>query len=300
MKKLLFIISVLALFNTHAQGRKIPADTAIVTTHKTTINGANIDYSATTGTQPVWNKAGDPIATLFYTYYKRSNVKDQANRPLIISFNGGPGSASAWMHIAYTGPQILNIDDEGYPVQPYGVKSNPYSILDVADIVFVNPVNTGYSRMIEDKDGKLPDRSNFFGINSDIRYLGEWINTFMSRNNRWESPKYLIGESYGGPRVMGLAQELQSNQWMYLNGVILVSPADYKIYSTNQPIYSALNLPYFAATAWYQKALDPSLQQKDLSEILPEVEAYAIDKLMPAIAKGGFISSEEKDQVALK
>ncbi|EGV45020.1 carboxypeptidase [Bizionia argentinensis JUB59] len=300
MKKLLFTLSVLSLFNAHAQGRKIPADTAIVTNHKTTINGANIAYSATTGTQPVWDKAGDPIATLFYTYYKRSNVKDQANRPLIISFNGGPGSASAWMHIAYTGPQILNIDDEGYPVQPYGVKSNPYSILDVADIVFVNPVNTGYSRMIEDKEGKLPDRSQFFGINSDIRYLGEWINTFMSRNNRWESPKYLIGESYGGPRVMGLAQELQNSQWMYLNGVILVSPADYKVYSTDQPIYSALNLPYFAATAWYQKALDPSLQQKDLLEILPEVEAYAIDKLMPAIAKGGFISSEEREQVAQK
>ncbi|MFC5195024.1 S10 family peptidase [Bizionia hallyeonensis] len=300
MKKLFFIFSVLSFIQIHSQNRKIPVDTMVVTNHSTTINGIGMNYSATTGTQPVWNSDGEPMATLFYTYYQRSNVKDKANRPLVISFNGGPGSASVWMHVAYTGPQILKIDDEGYPVQPYGVKTNPYSILDVADIVFVNPVNTGYSRMVEDKDGKLPNRKNFFGINADISYLAEWINTFVTRHNRWESPKYLIGESYGGPRVMGLAEELQNNQWMYLNGVILVSPADYKIYSTDQPIYSALNLPYFTAAAWHQKALAPALQQKDLSEILPEVEAYAIDKLMPAIAKGGFISEAERNAVAEK
>ncbi|MGY0392529.1 S10 family peptidase [Bizionia sp. KMM 8389] len=300
MKKLVLIISVLTFISAHSQSREIPIDTLVTTNHNATINGVNMDYSATTGMQPVWGKDNNPIATLYYTYYQRSNVKDKANRPLLISFNGGPGSASVWMHIAYTGPKILKIDDDGYPIQPYGVKDNPYSILDVADIVYVNPVNTGYSRMVAEKDGKLPDRSQFFGINADIRYLAEWINTFMTRNNRWESPKYLIGESYGGPRVMGLAEELQSNQWMYLNGVILVSPADYKIYSTNQPIYSALNLPYFTAAAWHQKALSTELQQKDLLEILPEVENYAINKLMPAIAKGGFISDVERDEVAEK
>lgn len=300
MKKLLFSLSVFALVTVQGQNRQIPVDTLIITNHKATINTVSLEYTAETGTQPVWNTTGDPIATLFYTYYKRSDVKDRTNRPLVISFNGGPGSASVWMHIAYTGPQILKIDDEGYPVQPYGVKNNPYSILDVADIVFVNPVNTGYSRMVEDKDGKLPDRTHFFGINADISYLAEWINTFITRNNRWESPKYLIGESYGGPRVMGLAEELQNKQWMYLNGVILVSPADYKIYSTDQPIYSALNLPYFTAAAWHQKALSPALQQKDLLEILPEVEDYAINNLMPAIAKGGFITPEERHEVAEK
>lgn len=271
----------------------------VVTTHNTTVKGQNFSYTATTGTQPVWDKEGKPIATLFYTYYKRNNTKS-ANRPLIISFNGGPGSASVWMHIAYTGPRILNIDDEGYPVQPYGFRNNPYSILDVADIVFVNPVNTGYSRMIPDKEGKMPERKQFFGINADIKYLAEWVNTFVSRNNRWESPKYIIGESYGGTRVMGLSNELQSSHWMYLNGVILVSPADYNLYSTGQPIYSAINLPYFTAAAWYHKVLPAVLQSKDLTEILPEVEDYAINILMPAIAKGGFISDTEKNDVAEK
>ncbi|WP_242205004.1 S10 family peptidase [Aestuariivivens insulae] len=283
-----------------AQSRKIPIDTTVVTTHSATINGVNLQYTASTGTQPVWNEKGDPIATLYYTYYQRNNVKNQSDRPLIISFNGGPGSASVWMHIAYTGPKILNIDSEGYPVQPYGVKDNPNSVLDIADIVYVNPVNTGYSRMLPDKEGKLPKRDTFFGINADIKYLAEWINTFVSRNNRWPSPKYIIGESYGGTRVMGLANALQSNQWMYLNGVILVSPADYKLYNTNQPVYSALNLPYFTAAAWYQKALPNALQQKDLLEILPEVEGYALETLMPALAKGGFITDTEKLEVAKK
>lgn len=299
MKHLFLLLATFSTSLLFSQAIKIPLDTTVVTNHTVAINGQNLSYQATAGTQPVWNKKSEPIATLFYTYYKKSN-SDKEKRPIIFSFNGGPGSASAWMHIAYTGPVVLNIDEEGYPIQPYGVKDNPHSILDVADIVFIDPVNTGYSRMVADKEGKLPDRKTFFGINADIKYLAEWMNTFVSRNNRWESPKYLIGESYGGPRVMGLAKELQNKQWMYLNGVILVSPADYKIYSTNQPIYSALNLPYFTAAAWHQKALPSSLQQKDLLEILPEVESYAINNLMPAIAKGGFISAEEKESVAEK
>ena len=300
MKKPVLLFFFIGILFSYSQSRKIPIDTMVVTTHNTTVKGQNFSYTATTGMQPVWDKNGEPTATLFYTYYKRNNIKNRAKRPLIISFNGGPGSASVWMHIAYTGPRILNIDDEGYPVQPYGFRNNPNSIIDVADIVFVNPVNTGYSRMIPDKDGKMPEKKQFFGINADIKYLAEWVNTFVSRNNRWESPKYIIGESYGGTRVMGLANELQSSQWMYLNGVILVSPADYKLYSTGQPVYSAINLPYFTAAAWYHKVLPTALQSKDLLDILPEVEDYTINKLMPAIAKGGFISDAERNDVAEK
>ncbi|MDG1329682.1 MAG: carboxypeptidase [Flavobacteriaceae bacterium] len=300
MKYLFTAFMLLVTLLSFSQSRSIPLDTLVITTHNTTVKGQNFSYTAETGTQPVWDKEGAPMATLFYTYYTRNNVKNRANRPLIISFNGGPGSASVWMHIAYTGPKILNIDEEGYPTQPYGFRSNPNSIIDVADIVFVNPVNTGYSRMVTDKEGKMPDKKLFFGINADIKYLAEWVNTFVSRHNRWESPKYIIGESYGGTRVMGLSNELQNSQWMYLNGVILVSPADYNLYSTGQPIYSAINLPYFTAAAWYHSALPSVLQNKDLLEILPEAEEYAINTLMPALAKGGFISDEERNEVAEK
>lgn len=284
----------------NSQSRKIPIDTTVITNHTTTVKGQSFSYTATTGTQPVWDKEGNPTATLFYTYYTRDKVKDRASRPIIFSFNGGPGSASVWMHVAYTGPRILNIDDEGYPVQPYGFKSNPNSIIDVADIVFINPVNTGYSRMIPNTKGEMPDKKMFFGINADIKYLAEWMNTFVQRNNRWESPKYIIGESYGGTRVMGLSLELQNSQWMYLNGVIMVSPADYKVLRTGGPVSSALNLPYFAAAAWYHKMLPADLQSKDLLEVLPEVEDYTINTLIPALAKGGNISTAERNTVAEK
>lgn len=282
-----------------AQDRSIPIDTTVVTQHSTTINGQKINYTAIAGMQPVWDNLGKPIATLQYTYYKRNNSESNETRPLLISFNGGPGSASVWMHVAYTGPMILNIDDEGYPVQPYGVRENPYSILDVADIVFVNPANTGYSRTIPES-GKEVDRDKFFGINADIKYLAEWLTTFVSRNNRWRSPKYIIGESYGGTRVAGLALELQEAQWMYLNGVIMVSPADYMVFNSDPAISSSLNLPYFTATAWHHGMLPPALQQKDLLEILPEAEDFAINLLMPALAKGGFIEETEKNSVAEK
>ncbi|MBT8236670.1 MAG: carboxypeptidase [Bacteroidia bacterium] len=299
MKKTIFFFFVISLSYTIGQERKIPVDTAVTTQHSVTVNGSAFSYTATTGTQPVWDEHGEPIAALHYTYYTRNGVKNRESRPLLISFNGGPGSGSVWMHLAYTGPRVLNIDDEGYPVQPYGVRQNPYSVLDVTDIVYVNPANTGYSRTIPEM-GEEVDRKKFFGINADVKYLAEWLNTFVTRNNRWRSPKYIVGESYGGTRVMGLSLALQNQQWMYLNGVIMVSPADYKVIRVGGPVSSALNLPYYTAAAWHQKALSADLQQKDLLDILPESEDYTINTVIPAIAKGGFISDTEKDQVAEK
>ncbi|KAF2517849.1 S10 family peptidase [Flavobacterium foetidum] len=270
-------------------------DYQVITNHTTTIKGQKVSYKATTGTMPVWDEDGKAIAGLFYTYYERSDVKDRDSRPLVISFNGGPGSASVWMEIAYTGPSLLNIDDEGYPLQPYGIKENPYSILDVADIVFVNPVNTAYSR----PTSKEIPTTKFFGVNADIKYLADWINGFVTRSNRWASPKYLIGESYGTTRVSGLALQLQNNQWMYLNGVILVSPTDLGI-TRGVVSNAALKLPYFAATAWYHKALSPDLQNKDLTAMLPEVEDFTINELLPALSKGGSLEEQKRKEIASK
>ncbi len=281
-----------------AQSRTLPVESAVSSKHKLTTEKETINYTATTGTQPVWDEMGDPIASLHYTYYTRDNISNRASRPLVISFNGGPGSGSVWMHLAYTGPRVLNIDTEGFPVQPYGVSNNPYSILDVADIVYVNPVNTGYSRTIP-ASGKEVDRSKFFGVNADIAYLAEWLNTFVTRNNRWSSPKYLIGESYGTTRVSGLALALQNSQWMYLNGVILVSPTELGI-DREGPVEVANRLPYFAAAAWYQKKLGARLQQKPLLEVLEEVEAYTINELLPAMVLGGFLDADKKQAAAAK
>ena len=301
MKNILLLLLLNATF-IFSQDIHVPIDTIVKTYHETIIKGKKIKYTAETGMQPVWDNDGKPIASLFYTYYKRNLSKDsetkESHRPIIISFNGGPGSGSLWMHIGYTGPRVLKIDDEGFPIQPYGMKTNPYSIIDTADIVFVCPVNTGYSRMIADNNGDYPKRETFFGINADIKYLATWINTFISRKNRWESPKYIIGESYGGTRVMGLSYELQSSHWMYLNGVIMVSPADYKLFEEGDAVNSSLHLPYYTATAWYHKSLNNDLQSKDLNDILPDAESFTINELIPAIAKGGFISDEEKNKIA--
>lgn len=300
-------ITVIALILSSASlasnERRIDIDSKVITQHKANINGQRFTYTVATGTQPVWDDKDNAVATLQYTYYTRDKVDDNTTRPLLISFNGGPGSASVWMHLAYTGPRVLKIDDEGYPIQPYGVKNNPYSVLDVADIVYVNPVNTGYSRVLENDKGELPTKAKqkelFFGVNADIKYLAEWLNTFVNRAERWRSPKFLIGESYGTTRVSGLAHELQNSQWMYINGVVLVSPTDIGI-KRDGPIKAANRLPYFAATAWYHKTLKTDLQAKDLDELLPEVEQFTINELIPALAKGGFIATDEKRRIIKK
>ncbi len=303
MKNLFYILFLLISFFSFSQEknppalpeRTLPAESAVTSTGQASIKGKVVPYKATAGTQPVWDKDGKVIASLFYTYYERTDIADKSKRPLILSFNGGPGSASVWMHIAYTGPKLLNIDEEGYPVQPYGIRDNPHSILDVADIVYVDPVNCGFSRILDPK----AERSVFFGVKADITYLAEWLNTFVARNNRWTSPKYLIGESYGTTRVSGLALELQNAHWMYLNGVILVSPTELGI-KRDGPVGDALNLPYFAAAAWYQKALPADLQQKDLNDVLPEVETFTINELIPALSQGGFIDESKRKQIASK
>jgi carboxypeptidase C (cathepsin A) len=277
---------------TAAQDARLPVDTTVVSEHSVTIRGQAVPYTAEVGTLPVFDGDGEPIASMLYTYYRRTDVRDGDNRPLTFSFNGGPGSASVWMHIGYTGPKTLRIDDEGFPIQPYGVEDNPHSVLDVTDIVFVNPVNVGFSRIIGDAD-----RDQFFGVNEDIRYLADWIGTFVTRKDRWLSPKFLIGESYGTTRVSGLARALQGNQWMYLNGVILVSPTGLGV-PREGPMGDALALPNFTATAWFHEQLDPALQSRDLEEILPEVEAFTIDEYLPALARGGSLPQAERNRIA--
>ena len=304
MNKLLLLLLFIAFNNNKswAQGKEekitgsnvLNPDFAVTTEHNVTVKGAKIPYKAIAGTIPVYNDSGKVVAGVFFTYYERSDIKDRTSRPLIISFNGGPGTSSVWMELGYTGPRLVNIDDEGYPVQPYGVKENPHSLIDVADIVYVDPVNTGYSRITGNAS-----RSQFFGVNADIKYLAEWISVFVSRYSRWPSPKYLIGESYGTNRVSGLALELQNRQWMFLNGVVLVSPTILGIERTG-PVDMASRLPYYAATAWYHKVLPADLQNKDLTAVLSEVEEFTINELIPALTRGGFLEDSKKRMIAAK
>ncbi len=289
----LCVISLVA--SLQGQNKSIPLDTQILSIHEITVGGESVQYEAETGTQPVWNADGDPEAAVHYTYYRRTNAGPSAERPLLISFNGGPGAGSVWMHLGYTGPYVLKVDDEGYPVQPYGVRPNEQSVLDVTDILYINPVGTGYSRVIAEEY----DRDKYFGVNADINYLASWIQAFVTRHDRWLSPKFLIGESYGTTRVSGLALRLQNAEWMYLNGVILVSPTGLGI-DRDGPVAAANRLPYFAATAWYHQQLEDDLQNQPLSDLLQEVEAYTLDELLPLMSRGGFMAPEERKEAAAK
>lgn len=286
---ILFLIPVL----TASAQRSTPAESAVTTKGIAKIKGQPIPYTATAGTLPVWNEEGKILASVFYVYYERSDIKDKRTRPLMISFNGGPGSASVWMHIGYTGPKFLNIDSEGFPIQPYGISDNPHSVLDVTDIVYIDPVNVGFSRIL-DPDTK---REVFFGVNQDIAYLADWIETFVTRYNRWTSPKFLIGESYGTTRVAGLASRLQNSHWMYLNGVILVSPTGLGV-ERSGPVAKGLPLPYYAATAWYHKQLPPDLQSRDLDALLPEIENYTLNTYIPALTRGGSLPASDRQSMA--
>ncbi len=272
----------------------VPVDTATTSRHTVTMSdGREIPYEATAGFMPVYDEeSGEAIASLFYVFYRRTDVQDRASRPLTFSFNGGPGSASVWMHLGYTSPQHLRIDDEGFPIQPYGVEENPHTILDVTDIVYVDPVATGWARALEGVDA-----SRFFGVQEDVRYLAEWIDLFVSRHDRWSSPKFLIGESYGTTRVSGLAGRLQGAQWMYLNGVVLVSPTELGM-DREGPVEDALTLPHYAATAWYHEQLPAELQARDLEEILPEVERFTVEEYIPALVRGASLDDALRREIA--
>jgi len=297
MKKLFVLGFILSSMGLIAQ-RSLPSDTLMVKEDRIRIGNSWLEYTVEVGTQPVWDTDGSEIAYLQYTYYQKKDSSQEVKetRPLIMSFNGGPGSGSVWMHLAYTGPKVLTIDDEGFPVQPYGVKDNPNTVLTDADIVFINPVNTGYSRTIP-LDPKQIDRSKFFGIDADINYLAEWLNTFVTRHNKWRAPKYIIGESYGGTRVMGLARTLQESQWMYLNGVIMVSPADYQVLRVGGPVSEALNVPYYTAAAHYHNKLQGGLNELELTEALKKSEDFTLNTLIPALAKGGSLKGSERQKI---
>lgn len=256
------------------------------------INGQSLQYLVTAGTLPVTDPEGGVIASLFYTYYRLATDGDSSRRPLTFSFNGGPGSASVWMHLGYTSPRKLKIDPEGFPIQPYGIEDNPHSILDVTDIVYIDPVNTGFSR-----PAAGVDPAQFFGVNQDIEYLARWIEQFTTRYARWTSPKILKGESYGTTRVAGLARRLQAAHRIFVDGVILVSPTEMGLERAGI-VKAALLLPHYAATAWYHRRLDPELQQLDLDPLLQQVEQFSLDQYLPALARGSSLDQTSIQAIA--
>ena len=269
----------------------LPAE-PVVTQHSIRIGQPTVAYSAEAGWLPI-REDGKVVARMFYVAYTRTGVTDPSNRPLIFSFNGGPGTASVWMHVGYTGPRRVVYDEDGFALRPPGtIEDNPNSILDVADIVYLDPVATGFSRMMEGED-----LHHFHGKLADIRSVAEFIRLYLVRKDRWMSPKFVIGESYGTTRAAGLAGYLLNQHQIYLNGVILVSMTGLDIESGPDVSY-ATALPQYAATAWYHKQLPADLQAKPLRAVLDEVEAFALNQYLPALVKGHGLPDAERDGMA--
>ncbi|HEY5611089.1 MAG TPA: peptidase S10 [Thermoanaerobaculia bacterium] len=275
-----------------------PEDKISTSKHSARIGGQSVNYTATAGTLVLKEEDGTPKASLFYIAYTRDGVVDLMKRPLTFSFNGGPGSSSVWLHLGVLGPRRVEMGDVGVvSPPPHNVVDNEFSILDETDLVFIDPVTTGYSRAAE-KDGE----KKFHGFTGDIEAVGEFIRVWTTRNARWQSPKFLIGESYGTTRASGLVNHMQDRHGMYFNGVMLISSIlnfQTARFETGNDLPYILFLPTYTATAWYHKQLEPELQ-RDLRATLAEVETFAAGEYTLAMMKGNDLPGAEKKEIARK
>jgi carboxypeptidase C (cathepsin A) len=278
-------------------GRSAPADEEpVVTDHELRAGGRTLRYTATTGYLPIRNAtSGDLEARIFFIAYTLGGGGKPPQRPLTISFNGGPGSSSVWLHLGALGPRRVRMNDDGtMPAPPYALVDNEATWLDQTDLVFVDPVGTGYSRAAKPELGK-----RFWGVQGDIESVGEFIRLYLTRYGRWNSPLFMVGESYGTTRAAGLAAYLV-DRGIAFNGVLLVSSIlnfQTARFTVGNDLPYVLFLPTYAATAWYHKRLTPELQ-RDLTATLREVEAWAAVEYAAALAKGAALPASERAAVA--
>jgi carboxypeptidase C (cathepsin A) len=287
-----------------------PQDQIVETKHSVTLNGHELKYTVTCGTivlkeeaEKKGEQAGESEgekakATIFFIAYTRDDVTDKTKRPITFSFNGGPGSSSVWLHLGLLGPRRVVMTDIGdLPPPPYRLTDNEYSLLDLTDLVFIDPVSTGFSRAVVGEKAK-----EFHGFKKDIESVGDFIRLYASRYLRWTSPKFLIGESYGTTRAAGLSGYLQERHGMYFNGIMLISSilnfATARFTVGNDLPY-ILFLPTYTATAWYHKRLAPELQT-DLRATLREVEQFARGEYTLALAQGAALPADARAQIATK
>jgi carboxypeptidase C (cathepsin A) len=283
-----------------------PKDNLVVTQHKVRIGGKEIKYTVTAGTMVLKEETPDrekesegekPRVQVFFIAYtkdmngaKNSDRAALAKRPLTFSFNGGPGSSSVWLHLGVLGPRRVVLTDEGeLPPPPFRLTDNQYSLLDETDLVFIDPVSTGYSRAV---DGEKPKEWHEF--RKDIESVGDFIRLYTTRYNRWLSPKFLIGESYGTTRAAGLSGYLQERHGLYLNGLMLISVVlDFMtiLFHPNNELPFVLFLPGYAATAWFHKKAGVG---QTLRKFLKDAEEFARGEYASALMKGDLLSVEER------
>ncbi|HWZ99205.1 MAG TPA: peptidase S10 [Candidatus Dormibacteraeota bacterium] len=269
-----------------------------MTKHLVRIGGQEVKYTATAGTMVLKLEDGTPKANIFYVAYTKDDVGDAAKRPITFAFNGGPGAGSLWLHVGALGPRRVEMGDVGSLLPPpYKFVDNESSILDVTDIVFIDPVTTGYSRPVPGEADK-----QFHGVQEDVQSVGDFIRLWATRNRRWGSPKFLAGESYGTTRAAGLSGYLQQRYGMYLNGIILISSIlnfQTAEFDTGNDLPYILYLPTYTAIAWYHKKLSGDLQG-DLQKAIAESKAFAVGEYADALMAGDALPTAKRTEVAQK
>ena len=237
-----------------------PKEESWATDHTTHIGGQSISYKATASLTMLKDDKGEPTALIFSTAYTRTDLKDAPARPIAFVYNGGPGSASIWLHMGAFGPRrVVNADAAATPPAPYKIEDNANSLLDKTDLVFIDPVGTGFSRAV----GKAQNK-DFWGVDQDVKSLAQFINIYINRNNRWNSPKFLIGESYGTFRSAALGNYLQTHDGMYINGIVLISSVldlGTISFSPGDDLPYVFYLPSYAAAAYYQQSAEGSARR---------------------------------------
>jgi carboxypeptidase C (cathepsin A) len=267
------------------------------TNHTVRLDGREIKYTATAGTLPIRLDDGKVAARMFFVAYTKDgeNVK---TRPVSFLYNGGPGAATVWLHMGSFAPKHVQMADDGFqPAPPFHLVDNENSLLDTTDLVFIDAIDTGYSRVVSGVENR-----QFHGVRGDLRAFGEFINDYLYAYNRWPSPKYLIGESYGTIRSAGLSQELQNRHGIELNGIVLISSL--LTYQTLSPapendVAYAAHLETYTATAWYHKKLGSELE-RDLKKAVEESRTFAFGEYLTALAKGNRMSDAERKTTAQK
>lgn len=277
---------------------KKPEEKVVQTKHTVKIGGQEIKYTATAGTILLKLEDGTPKASVFYVAYTKDDVSDLTKRPVTFTFNGGPGAASIWLHLGAFGPRRVQMGDVSALLPPpYKLVDNEYSLLDITDLVFIDPVSTGYSRAVP---GEAPKQ--FHGVEEDIQSVGDFIRLYATRNKRWTSPKFLAGESYGTTRAAGLSGYLQGRYGMYLNGIALISTIlnfQTAEFDRGNDLPYMLYLPTYTAIAWYHKKLSADLQG-DLQKAVDESRKFASGEYADALMEGDNLSTPRKTEIAQK
>lgn len=279
-----------------------PKEEQSVTHGSVTVEGRRIEYDATTGTIILRNQKGVPTGSMFYVAYTKRGVKNPSRRPIMFFYNGGPGSSTVWLHMGAFGPyRVVTADHTHTPAAPYGLVSNQYSLLDATDEVFIDAMGTGYSRIIDKDHGGAGVPKDFYGVDADVKSFAQFISRYLSKNGRWNSPKYLYGESYGTTRSAALVNYLERHDDMDMNGVILQSSIlDFRTASFNagNDLPFELFLPSYAAVAWYHHAL-PNRPAR-LQPLLRQVEHFAMNDYAHALLMGNALSTSQFTEIANK